>query len=115
MPFPKFKNGVGLMLELPKPTTLSAVDVNVSSTGTKIQIRSATTASPSSLEDTTALTEPTSVQPGPNRIPVTMSSPTSYVLVWISTLGTTDGKSQADIYEISSRRRLLTFIPSNLH
>ena len=101
VPFPKFKNGVGLMLELPKPTTLSAVDVNVSSTGTKIQIRSATTASPGSLEDTTALTEPTSVQPGPNRIPVTMSSPTSYVLVWISTLGTTDGESQADIYEIT--------------
>jgi len=100
-PFPKFKNGVGLMLELPAPTKLSAVDVNVSSTGTKIQIRSATTASPGRLEDTTALTEPTAVQPGPNRIPVTTSSPTSYVLVWISTLGTTNGESQSDIYEVA--------------
>ena len=89
------------MLELPAPTKLSAVDVNVSSTGTKIQIRSATTASPSRLEDTTALTEPTAVQPGPNRIPVTMSSPTSYVLVWISTLGTTDGKNKSDVYEVA--------------
>lgn len=100
-PFPGFKNGVGLMLELPEPAKLSAVDVNVSSTGTKIQIRSATTASPSRLEDTTALTEPTTVQPGANRIPVTMSSPTSYVLVWISTLGSTDGKSQSDVYEVA--------------
>ena len=100
-PFPNFKNGVGLMLELPAPTKLSAVDVNVSSTGTKIQIRSATTASPSRLEDATALTEPTAVQPGPNRIPVTMSSPTSYVLVWISTLGTTNGKNQSDVYEVA--------------
>lgn len=100
-PFPGFKNGVGLMLELKEPTKLSAVDVNVSSTGTKIQIRSATTASPSRLEDTTALTEPTAVQPGANRIPVTMSSPTSYVLVWISTLGSTDGKSQSDVYEVA--------------
>ncbi|HUL98044.1 MAG TPA: protein kinase family protein, partial [Mycobacterium sp.] len=100
-PFPTFKNGVGLMLELPQPTKLGAVDVNVSSTGTKIQIRSATTASPSSLDDTTALTEPMAVKPGPNRIPVTMPSPASYVLVWISTLGSTDGASQSDIYEIT--------------
>ena len=100
-PFPGFKNGVGVMLKLAQPSKLSAVDVNVSSTGTKIQIRSATTASPGRLEDTTALTEPTAVQPGPNRIPVTMSSPTSYVLVWISTLGSTSGESQSDVYEIA--------------
>ncbi len=100
VPFPAFKNGVGLMLQLSEPTKLSAVDVNVSSSGTRIQIRSADTASPSSLDDTTALTQPTPVQPGPNRIPVTMSSPTSNVLVWISTLGTTDGESRSDIFEI---------------
>ena len=100
VPFPNFKNGVGLMLHLPQPTKLSAVDVNLSSTGTQIQIRSATSDSPSSLDDTTALTPPTSVQPGPNRIPVTMSSPTSNVLVWISKLGTTNGESRSDIYEI---------------
>jgi putative peptidoglycan lipid II flippase len=100
VPFPNFKSGVGLMLQLPAPAKLSAVDINLSSTGTQIQIRSATTESPSSLEDTTALTPPTPVQPGQNRIPVTMSSPTSYVLVWIAKLGTTKGDSQSDIYEI---------------
>ena len=32
-PFPGFKNGVGLMLQLPHPTKISAVNINVSSTG----------------------------------------------------------------------------------
>ena len=104
VPFPGFKNGVGLMLQLPEPTKLSAVNVNLSSTGTKIQIRSAATDSPGRLEDTVKLTEPIPVQPGPNRIPVTMSTPTSYLLVWIATLGTTDGESRSDIYEIGLER-----------
>jgi putative peptidoglycan lipid II flippase len=104
VPFPGFKNGVGLMLQLPEPTKLSAVNVNLSSTGTKIQIRSATTDSPASLEDTAKLTDPTPVQPGPNRIPVTMSTPASYVLVWIATLGSTDGVSRSEIYEITLDR-----------
>jgi putative peptidoglycan lipid II flippase len=105
VPFPNFKRGVGLMLQLSEPAKLSAVDINLSSTGTEIQIYSATTDSPASLDDTKQLTQltrsPTPVQPGPNRIPVTMSSPTSYVLVWISTLGTTKDESMTSIYEIS--------------
>jgi putative peptidoglycan lipid II flippase len=105
VPFPNFKRGVGLMLQLSEPAKLSAVDINLSSTGTEIQIYSATTDSPGSLDDTKQLTQltrsPTPVQQGPNRIPVTMSSPTSYVLVWISTLGTTKDESMTSIYEIS--------------
>ena len=102
-PFPGFKNGVGLMLQLPEPTKIGTVDVGVTSTGTQIQIRAADSASPASLDDTTALTDPTSVQPGENTIKVNSSEPTSYVLVWISTLGTVDGKSRTDITEITVR------------
>ena len=40
-PFPGFKNGVGLMLQLPQPATPTSVSLNVTSTGTQIQIRSA--------------------------------------------------------------------------
>ncbi|MBV9353151.1 MAG: murein biosynthesis integral membrane protein MurJ [Mycobacterium sp.] len=101
VPFPGFKNGVGLLLQLPKPTVVGTVTINISSTGTKIQIRSSPTPTPAKLEDTAALTPPTSVQPGRNRIPVNASSPTSNLLVWISTLGTTDGKSRAEISEIT--------------
>lgn len=101
VPFPGFKNGVGLMLQLPKPTVVGTVTVNLTSTGTKIQIRSSPTPAPAKLDDTTALTQPTSMHPGNNSIAVKASPPTSNLLVWISTLGTTDGKSRTAISEIT--------------
>ncbi|MDT5137660.1 MAG: putative peptidoglycan lipid flippase [Mycobacterium sp.] len=101
VPFPGFKSGVGLLLQLPKPTTVGAVTLNVSSTGTKVEIRASNSPNPSRLEDTTVLTPATALKPGPNTIAVKASSPTSNLLVWISTLGTTDGKSEADISEIT--------------
>jgi putative peptidoglycan lipid II flippase len=101
VPFPTFKSGIGLLLQLPKPTVVGAVTVDLASTGTKIQIRSAATSTPAKLDDTTALTQPVSMQPGHNSIPVKASAPTSYLLVWISTLGTTNGESRSDIAEVT--------------
>ncbi|HYB39772.1 MAG TPA: murein biosynthesis integral membrane protein MurJ [Mycobacterium sp.] len=101
VPFPGFKNGVGLLLQLPNPTVVGTVTLDVSSTGTNVQIRSSPTSTPAKLDDTTALTPPTALQPGHNSIPVKASSPTSNLLVWISTLGTTDGKSRADVSDIT--------------
>jgi putative peptidoglycan lipid II flippase len=101
VPFPAFKSGVGLLLQLPQPTVVGAVNVDLTSTGTKIQIRSAATATPAKLDDTTALTQPVAMQPGHNSIPVKASAPTSYLLVWISTLGTTDGESRTAISEVT--------------
>jgi putative peptidoglycan lipid II flippase len=101
VPFPAFKGGVGLLLQLPKPTVVGAVTVDLASTGTKIQIRSSATSTPAKLGDTTALTQPVSMQPGHNSIPVKASAPTSYLLVWISTLGTTNGESRSDIAEVT--------------
>ncbi|MGE0214853.1 murein biosynthesis integral membrane protein MurJ [Mycolicibacterium sp.] len=100
-PFPSFKNGVGLMLQLPQPATIGAVTINVNSTGTSVQIRSSSTPTPSSLEDTTALTQPTPLEPGSNTIEVDGDAPTSNVLVWISTLGQVDGESRSDVSEIT--------------
>lgn len=102
-PFPNFKNGVGLMLQLPQPTEVGEVTVAVSSTGTQVQIRSATSASPASLEATTLLTGPTALKPGSNTIAVPDAAPTSYLLVWISTLGQTAGKNRTDVSEITVR------------
>ncbi|KAA8966505.1 murein biosynthesis integral membrane protein MurJ [Mycobacterium sp.] len=101
VPFPGFKSGVGLLLQLPKPTMVSAVTVDLPSTGTKIQIRSSPTPTPAKLEDTTALTQPILMHPGHNAIPVHASSPTSNLLVWISTLGTIDGKSRTAISDVT--------------
>ena len=101
VPFPGFKNGVGLMLQLSQPTQLGEVTINVNSTGTAVQIRSAESPTPSSLEDTTELTPPTPLKPGSNTITVTDAEPTSNVLVWISTLGTVSGESRSDVAEIT--------------
>jgi putative peptidoglycan lipid II flippase len=100
-PFPIFKEGVGLLLQLPQPTKLNGVTVDVDSSGTVVQIRSAPTATPAKLDDTAALTAPTPLQPGHNSIPVSSPTPSSNLLVWISTLGTTGGKSHSDISEVT--------------
>lgn len=100
-PFPKFIEGMGLLLHLPEPTALSAVTIDVSSTGTQVQIRSSPTDAPTKLADTTELTPTTSLQPGHNTIAVHDRTKTSNVLVWISTLGTTDGQSRTEISEIT--------------
>ena len=100
-PFPGFKNGVGLMLQLPKPTAIASVTLDVSSVGTAVQIRGSDTANPATLEDTTALSDPTPLKKGSNTIEIANPEASPYVLVWISTLGTVDGKSRSDISEIT--------------
>ncbi len=102
-PFPDFKNGVGLMLQLSRPAAVSSVDIVVNSTGTQVQIRSSSSTSPPSLNDTVALTSPTALKPGKNTIKVNAAAPTPNVLVWISTLGTIDGKSRTEVAEITLR------------
>jgi putative peptidoglycan lipid II flippase len=101
VPFPSFKQGEGLILQLPSPTVVGQVTIDTPSTGTKVEIRSASTPSPSSLNDTTLLAPAFTLKPGHNVIPVRSGSPTSNLLVWISTLGTTSGKSQAGLSEIT--------------
>ena len=101
MPFPNFKNGVGLMLQLPQPTRLGEVTILLDSTGTAVEIRSSQTPTPASLDDTAVLTPATTLKPGPNTIKVDNASPTSNVLVWVSTLGNVNGQSRSDIAEIT--------------
>lgn len=100
-PFPKFKDGVGLLLQLAEPTSLSAVAVDLNSSGTVVQIRASASATPARLSDTTELSAPAALPPGHRVIPITSSTPTTFVLFWISTLGTTGGKSHSDISELT--------------
>jgi serine/threonine protein kinase len=101
VPFPNFIEGEGLLLHLSEPTALSAVTLDISSTGTEVQLRSSTTENPSKLADTTELTPTTPLQPGHNRIEVRDQTKTSNVIVWIAKLGTTDGQSRTEISEIT--------------
>lgn len=100
-PFPKFKEGLGLMLELPAPATLGSVTVDLPTSGSVVEVRSAGGASPAGLRDTTQMSAPTPLQPGRNTIPLKSREPVQHVLVWVSTLGSTDGRSQASISEIT--------------
>ena len=101
VPFPTFIEGQGLMLHLSEPTSLSAVTIDISSTGTEVQIRSSPTEKPAALDDTTELAPTATLQPGQNRIEIEDPAKTSNVLVWISKLGTTDGKSRTEISEVT--------------
>ncbi|HEX5255037.1 MAG TPA: lipid II flippase MurJ [Mycobacterium sp.] len=101
VPFPSFKQGEGLMLQLPGPTVVGQVSIDTPSSGTKVEIRAASSPAPSSLNDTTVLAQGFTLKPGHNVIPVRAGSPTSNLLVWISTLGSTSGKSQAGFSEIT--------------
>lgn len=104
-PFPSFKEGVGLVLQLAEPTALSAVTIDVPSTGTEVQIRAAESSTPASLSDTTELTPNVRLKPGHNRIAVNSDRKTSDVLVWITTLGTMDGQSRTAISDITLHAR----------
>ena len=102
MPFPGFKSGVGLMLQLPQPTVVGAVNVDLPSNGTKIQIRSAATATPAKLEDTAVLSQPTLNASGAqHHSRSTRPRPPRYLLVWIPTLGTTNGQSRTSLSEVT--------------
>ena len=101
VPFPNFKNGVGLLLTLPQPTAIGSVTLNLNSTGTSIQLRSAQSATPTTLDDTTELTPPTPMKPGTNTITINNPTPVSNVLVWITTLGSVNGKSVSALSEVT--------------
>jgi serine/threonine-protein kinase len=101
VPFPNFMEGEGLLLHLSAPTALSAVTIDLSSSGTEVQIRSSPTESPTKLADTSELVPTTPLNPGHNRIEVHNTTKTSNVLVWISKLGTTNGRSRTEISEIT--------------
>ena len=101
VPFPNFKQGVGLILHLSQPTALSEVSIDVASTGTEVQIRAADSANPANLSDTTELTTDVVLQPGANHISVDNQTKTANVLVWINKLGMTDGKSRTEISDIT--------------
>jgi putative peptidoglycan lipid II flippase len=98
-PFPRLKDGVGVLLNLGAASTLSNVSIDSPSAGTVVEIRSSPTADPQ-LGDTTVLATAT-LTAGRTEIPVTAAAPVQHVLVWITTLSTVSGKNQSDLAEIT--------------
>ncbi|MDR7302030.1 protein kinase family protein [Haloactinomyces albus] len=83
-----FKNGIGLLLTLEKPTTITEVAIDSPSQGTRVEIRAASSTSPT-LESSKVIGTGT-VQAATTRIPVKAAEPTSHVLVWITKLSQDD-------------------------
>ena len=102
VPFPNFKNGVGLMLQLPQPATLGDGDHQREQhrhRGGDPLVASADAGVAGRHHRADACHRPEARLRTPSRW--TMPSPTSNVLVWVSTLGTVNGESRSDIAEIT--------------
>ncbi len=98
--FPSLKPGIGLMTTFRAPSRVSQVVVRSPSPGTKIEIRSAT--APDVPLAQTQLLGSGTVSGDTTTIPVqTMTAPTSNLLVWITTLGRSDGQYSSQIAEVT--------------
>ncbi|WP_114451378.1 protein kinase family protein [Halopolyspora algeriensis] len=93
-----FKNGIGLLLTLEKPATITEVTIRSPSPGTRVEIRAASSTSPT-LESSRVIGTGT-IQAESTRIPVKADEPTSHVLVWINKLSR-DGRYSSRINEIT--------------
>ncbi len=83
-----FKNGIGLILTLDEPTSVTEVIVNSPSQGTRVEVRAVSGTSPS-LSAAEVIGTGT-LREGQTRIKVDSAKPTSHVLVWITKLSKND-------------------------
>jgi len=97
--FPTFKQGVGLLLTLAHTPTLSSIDIDSPSAGTIVEIRSATTATPT-LSETTLLTTAT-LDLAHTTITLPTNQPVPYLLVWITHLAGRPGAYTSTIGELT--------------
>ncbi|MGL4305978.1 MAG: murein biosynthesis integral membrane protein MurJ [Mycobacteriaceae bacterium] len=100
-PFPNFKNGVGLLFTLNSPTQITEISIDSPSIGTTVEIRSASSSNPRSLDDTQVLVEAKKLQPGKTVLPITSVNSTKYFIVWISELGKDGSANKSKISEVT--------------
>jgi hypothetical protein len=96
------KKGVGIIATFDHPVRFARVDIRSPSAGTRVQIRTADSASPA-LNQTTVIgaTHP-SLTDGLTKLQLVKAPPTKYVIVWITGLAHRgDGKFQSSIGEVS--------------
>jgi putative peptidoglycan lipid II flippase len=96
--FPTFKSGVGLLVNLAQPAALGAVTITSPSVGSTVEIRTAPSDKPTL--DQTQVIGTGVLKDGVTTIPVTTDGNATRVLVWITKLGTDNGKNQTSIAEV---------------
>lgn len=99
-----FKPGVGLLLSLDDASAVRRVVVRSDSDDVRFEIRSADSAKPSSLDETTLLGEGT-VRDGSGTVTLKDAAEPEFVLVWITRLGTSGPQAyDAAISEVELTR-----------
>jgi hypothetical protein len=101
--FPRYKRGLGVMLSLELPIAVASVTVTSPTSGTMLEIRTATSAYPR-LEDTTLVGTAT-LRAGSTQIPLRAGPSTRYLLVWITRLSGPAGHHQSKINDLRIRQR----------
>ncbi|RRQ02755.1 hypothetical protein CXF39_05720 [Corynebacterium bovis] len=89
------KAGLGLLLRLPSPTTVTSVHVEGGRAGTAVELRAAT-GDPSTLGDTHLLTTQT-LSDGATDITVPDGVPGDRLLLWITALPMPDAASVGEV------------------
>lgn len=97
--FPKFRQGMGLMLSLSEAAKLREVTINAPSGGAEVEIRLADSAD-ADLADTTEVGS-ASLDSGDTTIEIDTSESAEYVLVWITSMPKKSGGYQAEIADIA--------------
>lgn len=98
---PALKTGIGLMLTVQNPGKLATVGIDSPSAGTRVEIRTAQSPSPGSVESTQVIGSGT-LNAGHTDIPVSTTGPARYVLVWITALSEHNGEFVTSISELTA-------------
>jgi hypothetical protein len=101
-PFPKFKTGVGLLVDLGKPRTVGRVKVTLMGSPTSLQILAAPGAS-AAPSGTDGLDTVATAKNAGTRVDLTLRKPvtTQWLVVWLTSLPTAPGGYQGRVAEIS--------------
>lgn len=101
-PFPALKPGVGIVLSFASAVQLSQLTITSPSAGTVVEVRSAPTANPA-FGDSTLITKATLAK-GATTVSLAGSQTVTYLMVWITKLGTDGGKNVTEISEVQVQR-----------
>lgn len=97
-PFPALKEGVGLVLTLPRESRVLQAVIETDTPGTVVEIRTARSSNPEKLSDTKKVGG-AELKSGLNTIKLDVDENVRYVLVWITTL--TKPLNQSSLIEVS--------------
>lgn len=102
-PFPAFKEGLGVMLDFPRPVAVGSLVVDSPSEGTVVEIRAAPSTD-ADLDETTVVGTAT-LNDGRTTVDLQVDEPTQHLLVWITDLAETDDdNNKSEIDEITVLR-----------